>query len=206
MRERHDGLYRRLHLIRHVVPGFAHGEHRQQQAGRHVDNAEIERLRPEPVAGSDPTRRQGTPGNSEVSGEFVESHREPPLLRASEVDLHDDCGRPGEPLADPKQYVGGDYPVPVRCPHQHEGDGNGDDPTSEEHLLSAYAVGKPAGEVISQRFGNAEDNDERQDRCACRDMKFSLCNGRQDAALQADHRADEGIDQNQQRELSDVFA
>ncbi len=73
-------------------------------------------------------------------------------------------------------------------------------------MLAAETVGESTSKVVGQCLGDAEDDDERQDRGACHNVKLLLGDSGQDAAFQADHPADEGIDQHQQRELSEVFA
>src|SRR5204862_5348604 len=54
--------------------------------------------------------------------------------------------------------------------------------------------------------GHAEHDDERQHCRACREMKLLLGDRRKDRALEADHRADERVDDDEQRELREVRA
>ena len=77
-------------------------------------------------------------------------------------------------------------------------------PADEDALRPS--VGEPAGEVVGERLGDAEDDDEREDRGPCREMEVLLGDRRQDAALHADHRADERVDDDEQRELREVRA
>ncbi len=72
-------------------------------------------------------------------------------------------------------------------------------------MLAAEAVGKTPGEIVRQRLGDAKYHDEGKNRRARHDVKFLLGNGGQNAALQARHRADKGVDEHQQRELAEVF-
>jgi len=55
---------------------------------------------------------EGGRRNAEVAGGFVEAEREPAPARAGQVDLHDHGHRPGEPLIDAQQQVGGDDEPP----------------------------------------------------------------------------------------------
>jgi hypothetical protein len=64
-------------------------------------------------------------------------------------------------------------------------------------VFAAEAVGEPSRQVVGARLGNAERDDEREDCGAGRDRELLLRDGRQDAALEADHAAHESIDENQ---------
>ena len=77
-------------------------------------------------------------------------------------------------------------------------------PTST--LFAAEAVGKTPGEIVRERLGHAEHDDERQHRGPRDQVEVLLGDRRQDASLHPDHRADEGIDEDEQRELREVLA
>jgi hypothetical protein len=105
-----------------------------------------------------------------------------------------------------EQHVGEQDPAPRRRPHQQEGHRDRDQPAADQDLLASEAVGPAAGEVVGQRLGHAEHDDERQHRRARGEVKLLLGDRRQDAALHADHRADERVDDDQQGELRQVLA
>jgi hypothetical protein len=67
-------------------------------------------------------------------------------------------------------------------------------------------VREPARAVIGECLGHPEHDDERQHGRACRELELLLGDRRQDAALQADHRAHEGVDDHEERELREVLA
>ncbi len=67
-------------------------------------------------------------------------------------------------------------------------------------------IGEPPGEVVGHRFGDAEDDDEGEDRDAARDVQLFLGDRRKNAALHADHAPDERVDDDEEGELSEVFA
>ena len=101
-----------LLLERDVRAGVAHREHADQQA-RHRDQR---RADPDDgarrVARGERAGGEGGDGDAEVAGGFVEAEREPAPARAGQVDLHHDRHRPGEPLVDAEQHVGGDDEPP----------------------------------------------------------------------------------------------
>ena len=66
-------------------------------------------------------------------------------------------------------------------------------------------VRQAAGAIVRERFRNAEDHDEGQHRCTRGELKFLFRDCRQDAALHADHGANERIDQDEQPKLREVL-
>src|SRR5262245_36757994 len=73
-------------------------------------------------------------------------------------------------------------------------------------MLAAEAVRQAAGKVIGERLRYAEHDNERKDGGTCGQLEVDLCDCRQNASLHTDHRADKGVDHDQQRELSDVLS
>ena len=67
-------------------------------------------------------------------------------------------------------------------------------------------VRQPAGAVIGQRLGHAEHHDEREDGRPRGEMKLLLRDRRQNAPLEADHGAHEGVDDHEEPELGEVLA
>ena len=66
--------------------------------------------------------------------------------------------------------------------------------------------GQRAGAEVGERLGEPEGDDERQHRGARGEAEVVAADQRQGRALEADHRADEGVDRDQQRELRAVLA
>jgi len=195
-----------LRLGRDVMRRLAHQQRRKEQPRCHETYPQIERLRAQSVACSDEARCQCAAGDREVAGELVQPHREAAILRSGEIDLHDDRGRPGESLAHAEQRVGGEHPRPRRRPHQQERHRGRNDPAGHQHVLATEAVREPSCEVVRERLGDAEHDDEGEHRRPGRQMKFLLGNRWQDGSLHSHHRTYEGIDHDEQRELRQVFA
>jgi len=78
----------------------------------------------------------------EIAGELVEADRQAARFRSDEINLHDHRHRPGEPLIDAEQGVGGDHPFPAWRPHEHERDGQTEQPTEHQHALPPPHIGK----------------------------------------------------------------
>ena len=93
-----------------------------------------------------------------------------------------------------------------RRPHQGEWHRRRHKPARDQHMLAAKPIRHSAGSVVGQRLRDAEHDDERQDCAARRELKLALREHGQDASLEADHGADEGIHDNEQRELKRVRA
>ena len=66
--------------------------------------------------------------------------------------------------------------------------------------------GERSGAQVGERLGEAEGDDERQHRGAGGEAEVVAADQRQRRALEADHRADERVDRDQQRELRGVLA
>ena len=65
-------------------------------------------------------------------------------------------------------------------------------------MLPAKPVRQSAGAVVRERLRNAEDHDDGQHRGASGELKFLFGDRRQDAAFHPDHRANEGVDDDEQ--------
>src|SRR3546814_19082645 len=79
-------------------------------------------------------------GDRAVPRRFVEAHGEAALRGSDEVDLHDHRRGPGEALVHAEQHVGDDDPRPARCPDEDEGNGDADEPRSEERRVGKEGV------------------------------------------------------------------
>src|SRR5205085_9551463 len=79
-------------LVAGVAVRLADEEHGQAQAEADEGDAQIERLRTQPVVGGDRSRGQRSKRDSAVTGRFVEAEREAAPGGPDEVDLHDHRG------------------------------------------------------------------------------------------------------------------
>jgi hypothetical protein len=90
----------------------AHSEHADQQPHRSDQRRTDPDDRQRRVAGGKHAGEEGGGGDAQVAGRFVQSEREPAPPRPGQVDLHHHRHRPGEPLVDAEQQVGGDDEPP----------------------------------------------------------------------------------------------
>ena len=86
------------------------------------------------------------------------------------------------------------------------GTGKRDDPARDEHRLAAVAICQGARREVGERLGQPERNEERQRRRRRGQPELALREQREDAPLLPDHRADQRVDADQQRELPDIRA
>src|SRR5215813_12325636 len=188
----------RAQLVRHVMASFPNGECRQQRPNYDVADAEIEGFGAKSVGCGQPSCCPCACGECCVAGKFVQSHCEAALLGSDEVNLHDDCHGPGESLAPPEKHVCHHDPFPPGRPHQEQRHWNRHEPTSYQDVLTTEAVGQPSSNIVGERFGDSEDDNERQDGRLCGNLKLLLCDCGQDAALEAHHRTHKRVDDYQQ--------
>src|SRR5262245_14832852 len=73
-------------------------------------------------------------------------------------------------------------------------------------MFAPHAIGPSARAIVGHRFRKTKDDDERQERRASREVELLLRQRRQDASFQTDYRADEGVDDDEERELRKVLA
>ena len=85
-------------------------------------------------------------------------------------------------------------------------DGQRDRPAGDEQPPAAEPRGEAPGAEVGQRLGEPEGDDERQHRGLGGRAEVLAADQRQRRALQADHRADERVDRDQERELRGVLA
>ena len=153
-----------------------------------------------------PSAERRRDGDAAVAGRLVEPEGQAAALWADEVDLHDDGHRPGQPLVDAEQGVGGDDPGPARRDRDQQRHGQRDRPAEDQQPSAPEPLGADPGGEVGERLGEAEGDDERQDRRARREPEVGLADERQGRALEPDHRADERVDGDEQRELGEVLA
>jgi hypothetical protein len=148
--------------------------------------------------------QEGSHADREIAGELVEADRHATPPRPDEVNLHDHRHRPRETLADSKQRVGGDDPAPAGCPEDHERYWQPEQPTENKNALATPSVRELTGDEIGERLHHPEADDEGNDQRRGGDVEFLHADQRHDGALDADHAADKGVDQHQQRKLPPV--
>ena len=189
-------------LLEGDVSGCVAYEHeREEQAGA----GDERRPRPDQRSRRDRRREcaggKGRCGDAEVARRLVQPQRESPSSWAGEVDLHQHRHRPGEALVGAEQEVGRDDPAPARRQPDQERHRQRKRPAEHEQALPSRALcERPCGQV-GERLGGAEGDDEGQDRRLRGEPEVTLADERKHAALQPDHRPDEGIEGDEQREL-----
>ena len=174
-----------------------------EQDGQHepengVGDAEVERRRAQAVTLRDIAGEERGQADGQIAGEFVQADGEAARLRADEVDLHDHRHRPGEPLVDAEQRVGGDDPSPARPPADHERDRQPDQPADDQHRLAAVDV----GEMPETRLASALTTPKltmNDTTIVVEAIVKSSEPIRGTRPFQPDHAADEGVDEDQER-------
>src|SRR5207237_8070894 len=76
----------------------------------------------------------------------------------------------------------------------------------DEERLAADPVGEVPGKQVGERFDDAEADKEGKDDGLRDEPEVRLGDERDDGALEPHHRSDEGIDDDEQRELTPVGA
>ena len=85
-----------------------------------------------------------------------------------------------------------------------ERNGQGEEPAENEQALAPDALGQPAGGEVGKRLRDPEGDDEREDRARRGEPELVLADERKHAPLEADHRADERVQRNEESELTRV--
>lgn len=188
----------------HMGGGVPDGEG-QGQAGGDEDDAEEFGDGAQAVAGGEVAGEQCGGADGSVSGGLVEAGCQSAAGRSDEVDLHVDGHRPGQALVEAEQDVRGDDPVPGRCPGEHEGDGDSEQPSGEEELPAAEARGQGSGGKVGQGLGETEGDDEREDRQVAGQAEDIGADERHGGAFQAHEAADGDVDDDEEGELEPVL-
>src|SRR5205823_3566466 len=81
-----------------------------------------------------------------------------------------------------------------------------DEPARDQQPPAAEPFRILPGGKVGQRLGRAEGDDEGEDRRGRMQPEVTLADQRQHASLQADHRADERVEPDENRELAGVRA
>ena len=180
-------------------------EDREHETQRGVDDAEIERLGSKPVPRGHVAGRQRSQAKRAIASSLVQPHGKAATARPDQVDLHVHGHRPGEPLTDPEEHVRADDPCPRRSVCQHERHRQADDPAGHQHGLAREAVRQQARHEIHAGLDDAEGDDEREDHHLRADVELLSADERNDGALEPHHAADEGVDEDEERELREVL-
>ncbi len=184
---------------------ITHEQRACKQTGERQYDAEIKRIGPQPKIRRDPTCEKRGESHRKITGKFIQAHGQAALFLAHEIDFHHHGARPREALIEAEQNIRRDNPIPTRRVHEHERHGHAEEPAEHEQSFSAETIRQRAGEIIRERFDEAENHNERKDRGLRGEVKFRFGNLRQNRALHAHHAADKGIDEHEQRELSPIF-
>jgi hypothetical protein len=140
----------------------------------------------------------------DVAGELVQAKRESPARGSHEVDLHDDRHRPVIAWF-AEEDIGEIDPPPGRRVDDQERDGQREEPSGDQDWLPSDPVGDARGQQVEDRLGDAEAHDEGSDGGLRAEAELLLAQERQHRPLQADHGADEGIQDDEQRELRKIL-
>ena len=120
----------------------SHERDRQQCPEDRIADPQINRHWPKAVSRGEIAGEERCDAYGEVAGEFVEADGKAARLWPDQIDLHEHRHRPGKPLIDAEQRIGCDDPSPTRSPHDHEGDGQPDQPAEDENMLPAPRIGE----------------------------------------------------------------
>ena len=192
--------------MRDVRAGVADEDDADQQTGRCDQGGADPDDRARREAGGKRARRERGRGDAEVAGGLVQPERETASARPGEIDLHHDGHRPGEPLVDAEQQVGGDDEPPGRREPDQQRHRQRDQPADHKQSLAADPFREVAGGEVGQRLRGAEGDHEGEDRRARLKPEVLLADERQHAPLQPDHAADERVQADEERELARVDA
>jgi hypothetical protein len=195
-----------LLLVRHVWAGVADCPEADDQR----DARDRRRADPDDGArgigrGQDPADESGE-REPQIAGGLVQAQREPAPAGAGEVDLHHDRHRPGEALVHAEQHVGGDDEPPGGSQPDQQRHRQRDQPADDEETLPADPLGDVAGGEVRERLGEAERDDEGEDRRVRAQGEVLLPDQREDAPFETDHRTDQRVQRHEQRELAGVRA
>jgi hypothetical protein len=202
------GVCRSVHplLERDVSPRVPHEQHRRGRAERDDDEGADPHDGARREARRERARRERGQRDAQIAGRLVQAERESTPAWPGQVDLHHHGHRPGKSLAGAEKDVRRDDEAPVRGERDQERHRRGEQPAEDQEPLSPDAVGQAPGEEVRHRLGDAERDDEREDRRARVEVELGLADERKDAALESDHGADEPVEHDEQGELVRVRA
>ena len=193
-------------LLRNVVARVSNEEHGDREAGDRDDET------PYPDHGARCIRRRQRARDerrrrdSEVAGGLVEPEGKAAPAGPDEVDLHHDGHRPREPLARAEEEVRDDDEAPGGGKPDQHGDGQSEQPPEDEEAATPDPVGQTACGEVGERLRHSEGDDEGENRTRRGEAEVVLADQRKDAALEADHRSDQSVQRDEQRELGGVGA
>jgi hypothetical protein len=100
-------------------------------------------------------------------------------------------------LIDAEQHVGEHDPPPRRCPDDEEGNGETDQPASDQHRLSSISIAERAREEVRRSLHESERDDERKRDGEATESEVFLGEERENRALLTDHAANESVDRDE---------
>jgi len=127
-------------------------------------------------------------------------------VSSADSDLHDHGRGPAQTLVDTEQHIGTHNPAPARRPNDEQWHREPREPAGNEERLAADPVGELPREEVGERFDDAKADKEGKDGGLRHEPKVRLGDEWDDGALEPHHRSDEGIDDDEQRELTPVGA
>src|ERR1051326_6664381 len=179
-------------------------EPREQEAEEGDDHARVRRAGAQSVMTRGHSADDAGTGERRVSGALVEAHREAAPSRPNQIDLHDHGRRPRKALVDAQERICGDDPPPALRPENEQWNGQRDQPSDQQCGPTSVPIGQPSGREIRERLRKAEDRDERENGSRGGDAELFPGDDRQDRPLETNHRADERVHDDEQRELLPV--
>src|SRR5687767_3766629 len=158
------------------------------------------------IGGRERAGRKRRCRDTEIAGRLVQPERETASHRTDKVDLHHDRHRPGQTLVETEEDVGGDDYPPTGSKRDQDRNWQRNEPPKNEETFSPGPLGKTPGSEVRHRLRDAEGNDEREDGALRGQPEVVLADERKDAALEAHHRPDEGVERDEESELTRVRA
>src|SRR5438093_11150633 len=184
---------------------LSHEQNGDSEADNGNDNPKIEGLGAQRAVRGDVARDPRHHPHGEVARELVQPKGEAPALWSNQIDLHDDGHRPRHRLIGAEQHVGKVDPPPRWCVDDQERYGQSEEPADDQDRLAADAVRRPGRDQVDHRLRHPEAHDERRDGRLRAETELLLAQEWQHRPLQAYHRADEGVQDDEERELREVL-
>ncbi len=189
-----------------MIAGLANGECRKDEARQRHDEPQHERRGSEAGPIGDDARQERGYRHRRVAGRLVQPKGEPAAAGPHEVDLHHHRHGPRQPLVDPEEDIRDDDPFPTRRPDEDEWYRHTDQPARNEDRAATEGVREQSSGEVRQCLGDPEGDEEGQCRRDSAEPEDLRRHEWHDRALLADHRADEYLDADEQRELAGIRA
>ena len=174
-------------------------EHRDDGRADPDDRARRERRR-------ERAGRECGGGDAEVAGRLVQPEREPAPRGPTRSIFITTVIDQARPWFTPRKRLAATIQPQLGSERDQERNGQGEQPAEDEQALAPDAVGEPARGEVRERLGDPEGDDEGEDRALRGEPEVVLADERKHAPLEPDHRADEGVQGDEQGELPGVRA